>query len=129
MASFLFLIGFLFIWCNVSGSFGLIFILLGSFAYCPQIEIYRPHRVCPECNTEVIPRIDMRTKDTGYCPCCGAVMWRRERDEGIGNPGRICPPGTPPGALTASRRSILCWTTGTKPSIVRCAALCCGRNR
>ena len=56
---------------------------------------FRPQKICPECRSLVIPRLDFRTKDTGYCPCCGAVMWRRERVERTHNPVPRFPTGDP----------------------------------
>lgn len=65
---------------------------------------FRPQKICPECRSLVIPRLDFRTKDTGYCPCCGAVMWRRERAEGADNPGRQLPTGDPPWCPDCQKR-------------------------
>lgn len=44
-----------------------------------SMRAYRdPFFICPSCSSRVIPRLDFRTKDRGYCPCCGEVLWRRE---------------------------------------------------
>ncbi len=54
-----------------------VFIILLIKAVTVALRGRRPDRFCFSCWTRVTPRINFRT-DSGYCPCCGAVMWTAE---------------------------------------------------